>query len=382
MGKKRCNRGKSCGMTCIQSRKACRKDLVKGTSLSLVKVSKEVTNLKFYSGSPSPSQGSSSPKAITDTSKVKTTDAKVEELVKLGNEAIGRHKEIEEGLRVFKEINRAKEKIDEERKKLGGLSVVRKLQLKKRRLELLAQEVKAEFKLMRAMEGLREEMLVPKVSQDLLNRLVGRVSITGIDEANLGRVQGALMEFARMFNGRGLGDMPVKESGTGERLREIARVPSSKGNPRPYAIPAVGAVFLPNNASKSEIFHEIGHILESQSSSTLKFSEKWRNDKALSTEEIRKIYPGIPVSNVQAAAGISLPAVKLLYMEPEFYKDPREVALVDKYMNRYLGKVYPGGGTEVISIAIESFADSGGMSTLAKSHPDLFAYVVGMSMAD
>jgi len=307
---------------------------------------------------------------------------KAEDFLRVGNEAIDRHKGIREALKVFEEIRKSKEEIEREKNGSKKLSLSRRFQLKKLYLKLLAREVKAEFKLTQAMENLRGEMLVPRISQDSLNKLVGRVNIDGIGGAEASRVQSTLMEFARMFNGRGLGDQPITGSDVGERLMKITKVPPSRGDARSYAQPYTGRVFLTNGASKGEMFHEFGHILESQTPSFVKFSEQWRNSKALSADEIRRLHPGIPIVNVTASPGVSMPAVRLMNLHPESYDDPREVTLVGRFMDGYLGKVYPGGGTEVFSVAIESFADSTGMATLAKSHPDLFAHFVGMAMAD
>lgn len=386
MGRKRCKAGKSCGLTCIQSKKICRVDLSATLSTSLGRTS------AFYN-SPAPQSGSiqplakpegeammaSAPVGPSGSIQLNLKTRKNEDFVRIGNEAIDKHPQVRESLKVFDEIRKAKEDIKREKGELGKFSIVERLKLKKRYFGLLAREIKEEFKLMKAMDNLRTDMLVPKVSQDVLNKLVSRVDVFNMGSAGTAKARETLMEFARMFNGRGLGDEPSSGTETGKRLR---RVSSVEGGDRSYAMPSIGGVFLSKDATNRSMFHEFGHILESQNPNFVKFSEQWRNGKALTSEEIRKAYPGIPIVNVEASPGVTLPAVRLMNLHPESYDDPREVVLVDKYMNTYLGKVYPGGGTEVASVAIESFSDISGMSSLAKSHPDLFTYVVGLAMAD
>jgi hypothetical protein len=56
-----------------------------------------------------------------------------------------------------------------------------------------------------------------------------------------------------------------------------------------------------------------------------------------------------------------------------------EVAVVDTFVNPYIGKVYPDKLTEVVSMTVEHFSEPYLMAHLYKSHPDLFAMGVGLA---
>jgi hypothetical protein len=56
-----------------------------------------------------------------------------------------------------------------------------------------------------------------------------------------------------------------------------------------------------------------------------------------------------------------------------------EVAVIDNFVDPYMGKVYKDRFTEVVSMTIEHFSEPYLMSSLFKSHPDLFVLGVGLA---
>jgi hypothetical protein len=74
--------------------------------------------------------------------------------------------------------------------------------------------------------------------------------------------------------------------------------------------------------------------------------------------------------------------------------DAHEKALVDKYLDPYMGKVYEPDtfvrrfgidaspeASEVLTMSVEQFANVDNMQKLLSEHPDIFELVVGMSRA-
>lgn len=59
------------------------------------------------------------------------------------------------------------------------------------------------------------------------------------------------------------------------------------------------------------------------------------------------------------------------------YKD-NEVALPDKFISPYVGKIYQKGTTEVISMGVEHFADPKSLAKLRREDPDHFNFILGI----
>jgi hypothetical protein len=56
-----------------------------------------------------------------------------------------------------------------------------------------------------------------------------------------------------------------------------------------------------------------------------------------------------------------------------------EVGLADEYLSPYMGKVYEGRGSEVMSMTMQHFSSPAGMVTLRKAYPEIFNLIVGLS---
>ena len=58
-----------------------------------------------------------------------------------------------------------------------------------------------------------------------------------------------------------------------------------------------------------------------------------------------------------------------------------EIAHPDKFLHPYVGKAYPDGSTEVLSMGLEHFTNAIEMQKLYKADPDHFAFILGMLKA-
>lgn len=74
------------------------------------------------------------------------------------------------------------------------------------------------------------------------------------------------------------------------------------------------------------------------------------------------------------------PLFKLKDMRPHLNHKDSELAYAGRYISPYMGRVYRGKVTEVISVALEHFSETAGMYRLYKEHPDLFTTIVGLAV--
>jgi len=122
--------------------------------------------------------------------------------------------------------------------------------------------------------------------------------------------------------------------------------------------------------------------------------KNWRTNKAYT--DSTKIKSNMVRKEAMRVYGPSEQVGKPVYRLKDITRikyDNREVAVVDEFIDAYMGKVYKGYDfkrfginealepSEVLTMTVERFADVKNMQRLYQEHPDLFQIIVGMSRA-
>lgn len=120
---------------------------------------------------------------------------------------------------------------------------------------------------------------------------------------------------------------------------------------------ASGLVDIGKVVKKADIFHEFAHHIEISDPKKAKLAAQWRDSKSDRS---------------------GLHKMKDLTGDKGYRDD--EVAVKDKYFDPYVGKVYPNGYTEVISMGIEHFSSPDKMKKLYDKDPDHYHFILGLLM--
>lgn len=139
---------------------------------------------------------------------------------------------------------------------------------------------------------------------------------------------------------------------TGGNIQTLKSVGYEK--PRAFANKERGFINVGKSENKAVIFHEVGHHLEYSNpdiqASAAQFLQKRSTGQ---TQTLRKI------------------------TGDKAYK-PDEVAIVDNFIDPYVGKIYKSGSTEVISMGLERFSTPEAMKTFRDKDPEHFHYILGV----
>lgn len=417
--RKRCFKGKSCGGTCINRGYACEVDLPTSMSPPMERARGKV------SGEPLPSVKSSAtpPKDkvqdlaleirrkrrnkedylqewnnLTKIINSLDGDAKRDATIK-ANAAIGKRLRIpvEHKSESKEEAQRAGRKLLREFKPLGrtvelinryetlfnsvaqrvnsNLTSDQMAQLMRKLKDIEARKYRAEKRLEGIMEGVRARLMQTTLTDKQVRDLVSRVWTPNTSETT--RAQ--MAEFVRMFNGRGFTD-----TDTGKSVRSL-----SETTERAYARLVKGIVRT--SGEKETTFHEIAHIMEGQRPWMSRLAVQWRDGKAYDNiQEIqRSLGRTVPSQGFyKSGPNTTVPLVRLKDMFAGSKYNEGELAVVDRFMNKYMGKVYGANtpwkvqeSTEVWSVAIQHFASPQAMAVLYRAHPELFEIAAGLAVS-
>lgn len=369
---KRCGAGKNCGATCISRKKVCQLTLDNVLSEGLHNISKNV-------------KGMPPDRPIT-------VNYNFEPTIDSGKKFMGPYKERLKS--AFSREERAKKLIDKLEDIMFDddrpLSKEIKGKIKERIREVRARESRAFHDYMKTMLEIRNKISRTDLPEEEIKRIVNSVDIKTRDSKLKGEIESEVGQFVRMFNGRGL--LYVSSSGD-DPSSPVHSVEISPG--RPNARLNNGTISL-NGSNLSTTFHELGHFVERLYPLVSQYAVKWRDSRALTTEQLKLLSKSDPsyrkftspenlLKSSRSITSIEmLPTFKLNSIVPFGGFDNDEVAFLGRYMNPYMGKVYPGflGNyvTEVTSMALQSFATTKGMADLYRSHPDLFEMAVGLAI--
>ena len=243
------------------------------------------------------------------------------------------------------------------------------------------------------METLRNKMLETNLNDAQVDKFIKNTKITSWKAPQKTQIRGYLNEYIRMFNGNGFVD-------SANGVPAITKIGKAKRGSCKFWEGSLTTQFkssmfgTPTTVSKSTTFHEITHAVEVANPKLNKFMQSWRTNKGFTDKE--KIRANMVRKEGMSVYGPSQQVGKPVYRLKDITTikyDPREVALVDHYLDAYMGKVYKPydfkrfgidekiEATESLTMTVERFADPQKMGALYKQHPELFELIVGMSRA-
>ena len=248
------------------------------------------------------------------------------------------------------------------------------------------------------LEKLRNKMLETSLTDAQVTKLVNNVDISkSFTASQKGQIKNYFTEYVRMFNGAGFVD-------------SVNGVPAvnAVGKAKRASCAFYKGTFTTSGnrkglISKRTTFHEITHVVEVANPKLNNYTNKWKFDRAFGDVGAKKIadkkilenYLDSPNARPNKAMTTKLekPVYQLKSITPINYRK-EELAFVNDYKNPYMGKVYDMfdyskygdfknkiNPSEVLTMYVETFADTSNMQTLIQKHPDLFELVVGMSRA-
>ena len=147
-----------------------------------------------------------------------------------------------------------------------------------------------------------------------------------------------MAEFYRLTGGR----LPKCEVVTEGRRRACAKLEKNQ-------------ISVDSHFSKKTLFHEMGHLLEND-------QKIQRTAQEFLTSRIK---PGVR-------------PVRLNRLDPDAMYHPSEMAFQDAFFSPYVGKYYPNGVTEVISMGVQMFSNPGLMLDLYSRDLEMFNMIYGM----
>jgi hypothetical protein len=128
---------------------------------------------------------------------------------------------------------------------------------------------------------------------------------------------------------------------------------SAEDDVRAYANRRAGLILYGENDYQQVVFHEFAHHLEYSDPNLAVDAAKWRDKKAVSKDR-----------------------VLLSALTANSAYDDTEVAVVDSYVNPYVGKVYLDGATEVVSMGFDHFSSAAQMVKLRANDPSHFDFII------
>ena len=243
------------------------------------------------------------------------------------------------------------------------------------------------------METLRNKMLETNLNDAQVDKFIKNTKITSWKAPQKTQIRGYLNEYIRMFNGNGFVD-------SANGVPAITKIGKAKRGSCKFWEGSLTTQFkssmfgTPTTVSKSTTFHEITHAVEVANPKLNKFMQSWRTNKGFTDKE--KIRANMVRKEGMSVYGPSQQVGKPVYRLKDITTikyDPREDALVNDYLDAYMGKVYKPydfkrfgidekiEATESLTMTVERFADPQKMGALYKQHPELFELIVGMSRA-
>jgi hypothetical protein len=127
---------------------------------------------------------------------------------------------------------------------------------------------------------------------------------------------------------------------------------------RAYADRMGKSVNIGFDTTPSVIWHELGHHFEFEDSRIEKAAKEWRDARAI--DEAKKL------NDLDSSRR---------YKESEYAKP-------DHFISAYVGKVYPDGSTEVVSMGLERFSSPELMAQLYSEDREHFKFILGLIKRD
>ncbi|MEO1390217.1 MAG: phage portal protein [Cyanobacteria bacterium J06634_6] len=194
-----------------------------------------------------------------------------------------------------------------------------------------------------------KQAAMEKLRESLIERGDKQKALAFVNSLDMSKVPSAERNGYR----RDLGEFSLLTGSTPNTLRYIIR-----DTDRAYANRAgvlnVGAPHRYEIQRREVVFHEAAHHLE--------FTRKDAAAAAAAWIESRRSGPNARLSELTGNKS---------------YQDS-EIAIPDKFINPYVGKVYKSGATEVLSMGLEKFRDAGDMLELFRDDREHFDLILGI----
>ena len=149
-----------------------------------------------------------------------------------------------------------------------------KMRLKRALFRVQSTGIRADGRINRVMEEMRNELLKTKLSEGEVKGILSRVDFITKDappgkrDSLIADARGHIEEFARMFNGKGLIEVD-KNGDIGYRVSRVVIDP----NERAYA----QGSFIVTKGGKTVTFHEMGHIVDFGRGWMDSYAANWRD---------------------------------------------------------------------------------------------------------
>lgn len=260
-----------------------------------------------------------------------------------GHDFVSKHK-LNEKLPLTKKEIEISAKIDKivARRKQGKGDFVKDLDSIRTLQEELAKEKnKANFVQIQKHRAVLDEIIahnkVPKLrAKSLLKRVEFGKDLSDIQKQ---QISDMLVEFHQVTNGMGA-----------KTIKKIV-ADSDRAYTNPDGLVDVGKV-----VKKQTVFHEFAHHIEISDPKVAKLAAQWRDAKSDQSG----------VHKMSTLTG------------DKTYRDD-EVAVKDKYLDPYVGKVYKDSDyTEVVSMGVEHFSSADKMKQLYDKDPDHYHFILGL----
>lgn len=124
--------------------------------------------------------------------------------------------------------------------------------------------------------------------------------------------------------------------------------------PRAFASKDRGFINVGKSEEDNIIFHEVGHHLEYSYPEIQKSANEFLQKR--STGQVQTL--------------------RKITKSKSFRTD--EIAIIDKFIDPYVGKIYKGGATEVVSMGLERFCTPAAMKKFKDRDPEHFHYILGV----
>jgi hypothetical protein len=203
-------------------------------------------------------------------------------------------------------------------------------------------ESEAEEVVNKAFAELRGKMLARGDSSLALD-IASKVAIDADQQLDTGTIQDELATLNRI---------------SGNRVRRLQKVWQDPQHERAYVEDEKGIINVGKGEPRPEsrvLWHEFGHLIEVENPSI----------KAAANDFIQQRRDGSPPK-------------KLNKIVPGAGYEDDEKAYTGDFYHPYLGKFYKDGGTEVISMGLESFRSPQAMRQLYREDPMFFAFMLGV----
>lgn len=355
-----CTKGKSCKTACIKTNLVCRESirpLIQSGLSNLVNTLQKVLPI------------SAPQRPVTVSSPASQTLSKGREFLR---PFASRMDALDKKIGELRKANRS---IEVRLAGRGKLSSNDRASLRDQLSKNLSELNKTNQQMVGVMNEIRFKMLSSsKMTPEQIRKVVENVDVLRAGKKSGADIRDQLAEFARMFGGKGFSN--VKD--TPIDVNPLTTIFFNKG--RPWANVEDGHMQL--DSTKGNTFHEMGHFVEHQRPWLKKYMGQWRDSRAWDKATVKEMYEGEdvppPITSIRRIGGRQIPTISMSYLAGGKYRED-EVGVADEFLSPYMGKIYPDGGTEVLSMSMEHFSSPHRMVALRRAHPELFDMVVGLS---